>query len=271
MFVNQKNSNILEEKKTILLNSFGLFKNILYPNLSKEKNSFINLIFDLITSQLQIFIDLLNTDHYSEIFNIINNNSQNLSNKINDIFEISQNFTGKETHNTHFRTNSNIEEKMDKFAKTFCSSAEKENKIINNSNYYPKQKSKSIIKNILLNLKTEKQNLGRIKSSCHLKNGNKMKKENKIIDEISTDNNDLKTNTHSKIKKYDNIQSKVAAYINSSYNYLEVIKQEILTKNNNNSQRDTYKPTYNQTNRQDNKLKNSKKPVLDNELMIFTK
>ena len=228
------------------------------------------MIFDLISSQLQIFIDVVISDSSSDIYDILNNNNQNLSKQINEIFELPKSFfSNKDNSHMRCKTDSNFE--IDKFPKNFISSTEREIKINHKTNYNQIQKSKSIIKNILLNSKNEKQTSERKKRPLSFsENKSNNDKKEKIKVEISSIVINPKKNINSKCKKLNDIKSKVAAYINSSYNYLDIMKKEVLAQNNN-TKKKISKLSHCHTNRQYNKLKNSEKNILDNELMIFSK
>ena len=89
-------------KLEILLNSYTSLKSILSPNLSENNNSFMNSLFDLIISQLQIFVKLLSLNDESKIYNLFNSNNQYLSKQIATLYEFPRyNMTTKITVNTN--------------------------------------------------------------------------------------------------------------------------------------------------------------------------
>lgn len=69
-----------------LLNSYDILKIILSPNLSFEKNQFMEMIIELIKSQIKLFINILNLKDQKTIFDILNTNNQNLSKQITEIY-----------------------------------------------------------------------------------------------------------------------------------------------------------------------------------------
>ena len=73
-----------------LINSYNLLKSILSPNLNENNNHFMNSLIDLIISQLKIFIELLNLTETAKIYEILNNNNQNLSRQIAYLYDISK-------------------------------------------------------------------------------------------------------------------------------------------------------------------------------------
>ena len=92
MSSNQKNQNTKKytnPKLDILLNSYQSLKLILSPNLSKKKVTFMNLLLELITSQLKLYVELLNTTDIKNIYNILNTNHQKLSEGITSLFSLS--------------------------------------------------------------------------------------------------------------------------------------------------------------------------------------
>ena len=101
-FTNNNHSNIntninsinledcqFQSKCDSLLNSYDILKIILSPNLSFEKNQFMEMIIDLIKSQIKIFINILNLKDQKTIFDILNTNNQNLSKQITEIYNSS--------------------------------------------------------------------------------------------------------------------------------------------------------------------------------------
>jgi hypothetical protein len=61
---------------------------ILYPNLTKEKNNFMDVFIEIIKSQIEVFINIINENDSKKIYEIINFNNQNLSNQITDLYNI---------------------------------------------------------------------------------------------------------------------------------------------------------------------------------------
>jgi hypothetical protein len=93
-FTNNNHSNIntninsinledcqFQSKCDSLLNSYDILKIILSPNLSFEKNQFMEMIIELIKSQIKIFINILNLKDQKTIFDILNT----IKNKLSDI------------------------------------------------------------------------------------------------------------------------------------------------------------------------------------------
>ena len=78
-------------KLDILLNSYQSLKLILSPNLPKKKATFMNLLLDLITSQLKLYIELLNTKEIRKIYEFLDSNHQKLSESITSLYSLSSN------------------------------------------------------------------------------------------------------------------------------------------------------------------------------------
>ena len=98
----QLSKTLHTSKLEILLNSYTSLKSILSPNLSENNNSFMNSLFDLIISQLQIFVKLLSLNDESKIYNLFNSNNQYLSKQIATLYEFPRyNMTTKITVNTN--------------------------------------------------------------------------------------------------------------------------------------------------------------------------
>ena len=90
-----------------LLNSYTSLKSILSPNLSENNNMFMNSLFDLIISQLKIFLKLLSLKDEKKLFNIINSNNQDLSKQIAFLYELP-----KSQINTRISVNSSSDKKV---------------------------------------------------------------------------------------------------------------------------------------------------------------
>ena len=78
-------------KLDILLNSYQSLKLILSPNLPKKKATFMNLLLELITSQLKLYIELLNTKEIRKIYEFLDSNHQKLSESITSLYSLSSN------------------------------------------------------------------------------------------------------------------------------------------------------------------------------------
>ena len=94
-------------KLETLLNSYTSLKSILSPNLSENNNIFMNSLFDLIISQLKIFLKLLSLKDEKKVFNIINSNNQDLSKQIAFLYELP-----KSLINTKISINSSSDKKV---------------------------------------------------------------------------------------------------------------------------------------------------------------
>lgn len=107
-------SKILHSSKLeILLNSYTSLKSILSPNLSENNNSFMNSLFDLIISQLQLFVKLLSLNEESKIYNLFNSNNQYLSKQIAGLYEFQKyNMNTKITVNTNSEKGRNDSNKI---------------------------------------------------------------------------------------------------------------------------------------------------------------
>ena len=81
-------NNLLKSKCDNLFNSYDILKTILLPNVTKEKNDFMAMIFDIIKSQIILFIDILLINDLQKTNETINMNIQNLSKHITDIYNL---------------------------------------------------------------------------------------------------------------------------------------------------------------------------------------
>ena len=79
-----------DEKLENLLNSYNTLKSILLPNLNENNNLFMNSLIDLISSQLKIFVEILNLNEPQKLYEKLNYNNQNLSKQIAYLYEISK-------------------------------------------------------------------------------------------------------------------------------------------------------------------------------------
>ena len=86
--INKSNSENkkLQNKCDYLFNSYDVLKIILFPNLTEEKNKFMDMLINLIKSQIKLFIDIINLNDSNIIYEKINLNNQNLSKQITDIY-----------------------------------------------------------------------------------------------------------------------------------------------------------------------------------------
>ena len=83
--INSENEQI-KSKCENLFNSYDILKLILCPNITKEKNKFMNMIIDIIKSQIEVFINILSLSDQNKIYEIINNNNKYLSKQITEIY-----------------------------------------------------------------------------------------------------------------------------------------------------------------------------------------
>ena len=70
-----------------LLDSYNSLKLILSPNLSEKNIIFMNSLIDVISSQLKIFVSLLNLTDSKKVYEILNINNQDLSRQIANLYE----------------------------------------------------------------------------------------------------------------------------------------------------------------------------------------
>ena len=109
----QLSKTLHSSKLEILLNSYTSLKSILSPNLSENNNSFMNSLFDLIISQLQLFVKLLSLNEESKIYNLFNSNNQYLSKQIAGLYEFQKyNMNTKITVNTNSEKGRNDSNKI---------------------------------------------------------------------------------------------------------------------------------------------------------------
>ena len=79
---------LLNKRFNLLLNSYKTLKIILIPNLPNDKNSFMKILFDIILSQINLFIRLSTLKNQKKIFDLINNNTQVLSNSVLSFYNL---------------------------------------------------------------------------------------------------------------------------------------------------------------------------------------
>lgn len=77
----------LHKKYESLTNSYNSLKLILSPNLVDDKNFFINSFLDIISSQLRIFIQLVSLKEANKLFELLNQNNENLSKNITILYD----------------------------------------------------------------------------------------------------------------------------------------------------------------------------------------
>ena len=73
-----------------LQNSYNSLKSILSPNLSKNNNSFMSYLIELLISQIKFFVNILNLSNDKKLYENLNSNNQNLSKQIAILYEISK-------------------------------------------------------------------------------------------------------------------------------------------------------------------------------------
>ena len=83
--INCENEQI-KSKCENLFNSYDILKLILCPNITKEKNQFMDMFIDIIKSQIKIFINILSLNEPKKVYEIINKNNQNLSKQITEMY-----------------------------------------------------------------------------------------------------------------------------------------------------------------------------------------
>ena len=91
---------LLNQRFNILLNSYKTLKIILIPNLPNDKNSFMKMFFDIILSQLNLFMRISTLKDQKKIFDLINNNIQLLSKSIQSFFNLFSNSNNTSTEET---------------------------------------------------------------------------------------------------------------------------------------------------------------------------
>ena len=73
-----------------LLDSYSSLKSILSPNLNENNNLFMNSLMDLIISQINIFLVILNLNQSKKLYEVLNINNQKLSKQIAYLYELSK-------------------------------------------------------------------------------------------------------------------------------------------------------------------------------------
>ena len=200
-FSNETNNNTyinnIQLKCDNLFNSYEILKMILYPNLTKEKNNFMDIVIDMIKSQIIVFINMINENNSRKIFEIINNNNQNLSKQITLLYDLinstlpSNEFSVK--NKNEINKNDNLNSIVNNNQKNFPSNEDNNNFIGNTNN-------KNGLKNLI-----NKNNENPIKINLEIK---KNCVNNKILPlELSTHISSY-TSTNTKIKNnFFNLQT----------------------------------------------------------------
>ena len=200
-FSNETNNNTyinnIQLKCDNLFNSYEILKMILYPNLTKEKNNFMDIVIDMIKSQIIVFINMINENNSRKIFEIINNNNQNLSKQITLLYDLnnstlpSNEFYVK--NKNEINKNDNLNSIVNNNQKNFPSNEDNNNFIGNTNN-------KNGLKNLI-----NKNNENPIKINLEIK---KNCVNNKILPlELSTHISSY-TSTNTKIKNnFFNLQT----------------------------------------------------------------
>ena len=72
-YINNNYSNTIDNQKLknkcdYLFNSYDILKIILCPNLTEDKNKFMEMIINIIKSQIKIFIDIINLNDSNIIY-----------------------------------------------------------------------------------------------------------------------------------------------------------------------------------------------------------
>ena len=214
-YINNNYSNTIDNQKLknkcdYLFNSYDILKIILCPNLTEDKNKFMEMIINIIKSQIKIFIDIINLNDSKAIYEKINLNNQNLSKQITDIYnsnnillssyEINQNvnninsifnnkkqkyhsFNNDNNNNYKIGDNNNIRIKLEQINTKIHDSPIKIEIKENNNNYIPIGLSSPI-------------------SSYAFKND----KNNNFVN-IHTYNNNISNNNERKIRSYSALKN----------------------------------------------------------------
>ena len=114
----QLSKSIHESKLETLFNSYKSLKSILTPNLTENNISFMTNLIELISSQITLFVELLNLNEDKILYEKLNDNNQKLSKQIAYLYEfpryqlntkISLNSTSEKDKNENNKLFNNIE------------------------------------------------------------------------------------------------------------------------------------------------------------------
>ena len=251
----QLSKSIHESKLETLFNSYKSLKSILTPNLTENNISFMTNLIELISSQLTLFVELLNLNEDKILYEKLNDNNQKLSKQIAYLYEfpryqlntkISLNSTSEKDKNENNKLFNNIENYSIEEKKENIKN--KDNTEFNNNNTI---ESKAVEKNDFL----EKKNEDEINNNIPLNNkimnleevNEKLITKNNIIQE----KNEIVRNLNFKIDKNDNSENINKEKVKN----IQVKTQSNFTKK--------FKPKYKKEN---NKVQSKKKIIFPKSL-----
>ena len=202
----QLSKSIHESKLETLFNSYKSLKSILTPNLTENNISFMTNLIELISSQITLFVELLNLNEDKILYEKLNDNNQKLSKQIAYLYEFP-----RYQLNTKISLNSTSEKDKNE-----------NNKLFNNIENYSIEEKKENIKN---KDNTEFNNNNTIESKAVEKN-DFLEKKNEIVRNLNfkIDKNDNSENINK--EKVKNIQVKTQS------NFTKKFKPKYKKENN---------------------------------------
>ena len=200
-----------------LQNSYNSLKSILSPNLSKNNNSFMSYLIELLISQIKFFVNILNLSNDKKLYENLNSNNQNLSKQIAILYEISKSppcpkltlttSTEKDNNdNNQFINNKesySLEEKKDTINQKNSDNVEynfnvnTESKAIDNYDIFDSKNNEEYKKN--LNNKEDKDKLKQI--------NNIETEKNEIIRNINFNTNQKESKNYKEKEKFTKLKS----------------------------------------------------------------
>ena len=89
----------MDQKYEMIMNSYDSLKLILSPNLTDDKIYFMNVILELIKTQIKFYREILTSNDPKKFFEMLNSNNQNLSKEIKKLYDNYTNITASSTRN----------------------------------------------------------------------------------------------------------------------------------------------------------------------------
>ena len=200
-----------------LQNSYNSLKSILSPNLSKNNNSFMSYLIELLISQIKFFVNILHLSNDKKLYENLNSNNQNLSKQIAILYEISKSRPCPKLTLTSSTEKDNNENNQLFNNKESCSLEEKKDTInLKNSdnvkyNFNINTESKAIDNYSILDTKNKEEyenNLNNKEDKDKLMQINDIEKEkNEIIRNINFNTNQKEHKNYKAKEKFTKLKS----------------------------------------------------------------
>ena len=221
--INKFENSQIKSKSENLFYSYDILKSILSPNLSKEKNKFMDTLIDIIKSQIKLFIKILNFKDSRKIFDILNTNNQNLSKQITEIynsinFPSSSEISNKDILNDNIKSINDINSIFNDKDINYFSESKKNNYKIEENN-----KSKINIEKIK-QINDSKNHENPIKINIEIKNNSNNHRNSPFgsFSDISSNTHEVKNNKKKdlnirKFNEFKKIEQKIKSYTKLKY------------------------------------------------------